>query len=68
MGKIILYSTGCPKCRVLKKKLQNAEIDYEEENDIEYMQSMGFLEVPKLRVGNKIYGFKEAVEWINNKA
>ena len=59
MSKVILYSTGCPKCRVLKKKLQNAGIDYEEENDIEFMQSMGFLEVPKLRVGNKIYGFKE---------
>ena len=51
MSKVILYSTGCPKCRVLKKKLQNAGIDYEEENDIEFMQSMGFLEVPKLRVG-----------------
>ena len=29
MGECILYSTGCPKCRVLEKKLDKAGITYE---------------------------------------
>ena len=31
---IILYSTGCPKCKILKKKLEDKNIDYVESDDI----------------------------------
>ena len=35
--KVILYSTGCPKCRVLKTKLDKKNINYIENNDVEEM-------------------------------
>ena len=35
MNKIILYSTGCPSCNVLKKKLAAKGIQFEENNDQE---------------------------------
>ena len=50
MNKIILYSTGCPSCNVLKKKLAAKGIQFEENNDQEFMRSMNFVRVPFLDV------------------
>lgn len=66
MGKVILYEHGCPRCKVLKMKLDQKGIEYEDVNDIEAMKAMGFNEAPKLSVDGVVYGFKEAVDWINN--
>lgn len=62
-----LYSTGCPRCVVLKKKLQQKGIPYEEENDKDLMVSLGFKEVPILDVDGVVFEFTEAVHWINSK-
>lgn len=63
--KIVLYSTGCPRCNVLKTKLKNKDILFEEVNDEDIMINKGFDSVPILEVDGKPYDFKEAVEWIN---
>ena len=65
MGKnVILYEHGCPKCKVLKMKLDQKKIQYENVNDIELMKVKGFTEAPKLEVDGVVMNFKEAVEWI----
>lgn len=61
---VIVYSTHCPKCKVLVGKLKQKNIHYEEITDVELMQSKGFVTVPKLEVNGVVYDFKEAVEWI----
>ena len=61
---VVLYSTHCPKCKVLEAKLNQKGINYEENNDVELMQQKGFTTVPKLEVDGVVYDFKEAVEWI----
>lgn len=63
---IILYSTHCPKCNVLEKKLKQKNISYEEVNDIEIMKDKGYLSVPILEVDGVNMGFKMASDWINN--
>jgi glutaredoxin len=67
MGKVVLYEHGCPRCKVLKAKLDQKGIEYETINDIEVMKAKGFAEAPKLEIGDVIYGFKEAVEWIGEQ-
>ena len=64
---VILYSTHCPRCKVLTKKLQDAGIQYEEVVDVEIMKSKGFQEAPKLEVNGVVKNFKEAVEWIKEQ-
>lgn len=64
---VILYSTHCPKCKVLEKKLQDKKIEYEEINDIDIMQAKGFMAAPVLEVDGKIMMFKDAVDWINSQ-
>ena len=65
MTKIILYTTHCPICNVLEKKLQQKEVDYDEVNDTSIMEQKGYLSVPVLEVDGKSMDFKEAVDWIN---
>ena len=62
---ITLYSTHCPKCNVLKAKLDQAGVNYFEENDVKKMTDKGFLSAPMLEVDGNVMNFKEAVEWVN---
>ena len=66
MDKIILYSTHCPKCNILEKKLKGKGISYTEVNDVDEMLDKGFTEIPMLEVDGVIYTFGEAVKWVNN--
>ena len=61
---VVLYSTHCPKCRVLEAKLNQKGINYETNTDVKLMEQKGFVAVPKLEVDGVVYDFKEAVEWI----
>ena len=64
---IILYEHGCPKCRILKMKLDQKGIVYETVNDVEIMKEKGFLEAPQLEIGDTIMNFTEAVKWIGEQ-
>ena len=64
---VILYEHGCPRCKVLKTKLDQKNISYTNVNDIEVMKVKGFEEAPKLEVDGVVMGFKEAVEWIKEQ-
>lgn len=65
-SKITLFTTGCPKCNVLKKKLDAAGIEYIIITDVKQMRELGILSAPMLKVDNKMLTFMEAVEYINN--
>ena len=64
--KIVLYSTGCPRCNVLETKLKNKGIDFEEINDTELMIGKGFDSVPILEVDGNYMDFGKANEFINS--
>ena len=64
---IILYSTGCPRCEVLKSKLDDKSISFAENISVDEMTSLGITQVPVLSVDGKMYEFKDAVEWINKQ-
>lgn len=66
MDKIILYSTRCPKCNVLKKKMEIKKIPFIVCEDIEIMKSKGLRSAPALEVGDMIYNFEESVKYINS--
>jgi hypothetical protein len=61
---VTLYSTNCPKCKVLESKLTQHSVDFNVNHDVELMREKGFDFLPKLEVDGIIYNFKEAVEWI----
>lgn len=63
----VLYSTHCPKCTILEKKLNQANVEYKICDDTNIMIDKGFDFLPILEVDGKIMGFKEAVDWINER-
>ena len=62
---MILYTTDCPRCKVLEAKLNAKDIIYDICSDVSIMEEKGFMEAPKLEVNGKILDFKEAVDYIN---
>lgn len=64
---VILYSTGCPKCNILKKKLADAQIDYSVVEDVDIMLSKGLKDVPWLEVDGNLMNFVDSSKWINER-
>ena len=61
-----LYTTHCPKCRVIEKKLAQKGIEYAEITDKEEMIKRGFKSAPVLEVDGKILNFGDANRWLMN--
>lgn len=64
---IVLFSTGCPRCSVLKKKLEQKGIAYQENNSAEEMLALGITQVPVLKVEDDLLEFADANNWINKQ-
>ena len=62
---VILYTIGCPKCNVLKKKLISANINFTTCEDTNIMTEKGISQLPILEVSGKTYDFVQSVELIN---
>ena len=63
---IVFHSTHCPKCKILETKLNQKNIEYTENNDVDSMLEKGFTTVPMLEVDGAAMDFKAANDWINN--
>ena len=62
---IKLFTTHCPKCNVLEKKLKAKNIPFEIEENMEEMIKKGFQEAPILQVGDDYLDFVNANAWVN---
>lgn len=65
---IILYSTGCPRCKVLTKKLQAKQLTFEVCDDISVMERKGIVSVPVLEVEGQLMNFSEANQWVGEQS
>lgn len=65
---VTLYTTNCPRCKVLEKKLQMAGVDFTISEDINKMLELGFKAAPVLVIdGEEPYLFKEACDWADQQ-
>lgn len=62
-----LFTIDCPKCRILEKKLTQANIQFDVCKDKATMLARGFDFLPVLEVDGEMLGFKDAVDWINRR-
>lgn len=62
---IVLYSTHCPQCKVLEKKLLAAGFEFTICEDMTIMHQLGMISAPGLQInGGDVLNFKEAVAWL----
>lgn len=57
---ITLYSTHCPKCKVLESKLKNLGLEYTEIDDVDAMLKLGIKMAPVLKVDGRMMDFMTA--------
>lgn len=65
---IIFYTTHCPKCLVLERKLKAKDIPFETETNLSEIEKTGIKSVPLLKVNDTIMDFSEALKWVNTYA
>lgn len=63
---VVYIQNGCPKCMVLKKKLEDCGIQYTESNDLDVLIKNGFSFTPVLSINGRMMNFSEAIQWINS--
>lgn len=66
-SKIIFYTTHCPKCEVLKRKLIDSNVEFEEFTDKKEMIKMKMMSSPMLSVNDTLLTFSEAIEWLKQQ-
>lgn len=64
---VILYTTHCPKCEILKAKLDEKNIPYTICEDPISIRALGFTMVPILKADGGYMEFKAAVDWVNQQ-
>lgn len=70
--KITLYTTHCPKCKVIEEKMKNSDLEYSVCEDMNaFMEKYpGIDTMPQLEVVNQdgnttLMGFREANSFVN---
>lgn len=63
--RVTVYTTHCPKCKVIETKLKSKGINYVEVTDTAEMEKLGFQTVPVVDVDGTIMNFAEANDWVN---
>lgn len=66
MINLILYTTHCPKCTILEKKLNAKKVSYSICEDVEKMKALGIQFAPMLAIEGKLLSFSDAVQYVNN--
>lgn len=61
---ITFYSTNCPKCKVLRTKLDKNNIQYIVNENIDKMIQLGIQSVPALQIDGAILDFGQAIKWL----
>ncbi len=65
---VTLYTNNCPKCKVIKTKLEQKNIKFTEETNIDKLVSIGYKTLPVLKVDEEFMDFKDAYEWIKDRS
>lgn len=62
--KVTLYTTHCPKCAVLLKKLEEKGIEFDIVDDADEIIKLGYMSAPLLKVDEAVYDFGGALNWL----
>ncbi|MBR2579302.1 MAG: hypothetical protein IKE41_04120 [Clostridia bacterium] len=65
---VILYSNGCPKCKVIESKLAVKNINYIKNENVSEVADMGFQSLPVLKIDENYLSFVDANNWVNSQA
>ena len=62
-----LFTTDCPRCKVLEAKLKEKGINYSEHTDLGEMIQLGITSAPYLMIDKDLFDFSDAINWIKEQ-
>lgn len=62
MSNIILFSNGCPRCKILKQRLDEKQIEYTINDNFDEIIELGLQTAPVLKYDNNYYQFGDAIK------
>lgn len=65
--KIILYSTNCPRCKVIEKRLKDSGYEFETVTDMQEMVKLGLTYSPSVNIDGRFYNFNEMIVWFGEQ-
>lgn len=67
MEKYVLYTTHCPKCEILERKLKEKGVDYETCEDVDKMKELKIVSLPVLGMPDgRLLDYFSAVKMVNS--
>lgn len=63
---VVLFTTGCPKCKILEQKLKDQEVSYDL-GDVQEIVNLGYFEAPILKIDNVYMNFTQAIEYLRER-
>lgn len=66
-SELTLFTTNCPKCKILEKKMNDKKLIFKLETDVTELIDMGFTTAPVLKIDNDYLDFGEAIKWVNKQ-
>lgn len=68
MNNIIVYSTHCPRCKILEQCLTSIGAEYVVEDDKDVIIGLGIETVPCMVINNgEPMDFKQAMNWVKER-
>lgn len=69
MKAIVYTNEGCPRCEIIKEKLEKKGIEYEEVSDFDknWLAGLGFSILPVVEYYGTMMNFNMANNWINER-
>lgn len=61
---VVLYTLGCPNCKMLKMLLDKKGISYTLNNSKEEMEALGIKSIPMLQVDGEMLDYERAKQWL----
>ena len=61
---VIFYTTHCPQCRVLERKLRETGIEYTECDNVDKMLALALQSAPALGVNGELLNLKQALAYL----
>lgn len=65
---VTLYSTNCPKCKIIEAKLKQLGLEYKVITNIEEMKTLGITTAPVMCVDDKKYDFNNSIRYLKEVA
>lgn len=61
----ILYSTGCPKCKILEGRLEKDGIEFQISDNVDFLIEQGYQNAPVLQINGTLYTFSQAMSLLH---